>query len=80
MKLIIELKDETYKFFKEYTPILIARGNGKILSSEVYEAIKNGTPYDETEVWRKSNELLKKRLTYLGNPSGDAISRSAVRK
>lgn len=79
MKLIIELKDETYKFFKEYTPILIARGNGKILSSEVYEAIKNGKPYNEADVWRKSNELLKKRLTYLGNPSGDAISRSAVK-
>ena len=74
MKLIIELKDETYKFFKEYTPILIARGNGKILSSEVYEAIKNGKPYDEAEVWRKSNELLEKRLAYLGNPKDRWIS------
>lgn len=59
MKLIIELKDETYKFFKENVPILVARGNGKFLLSEMYEAIASGTPY---------------------NPSGDLISREALKK
>ena len=58
MKLIIELKDETYKFYKENALILIARGNGRILASEVYGAIKNGKPYDETDRWIPVSERL----------------------
>lgn len=62
MKLIIELKDETYKFLKEKIPVIIARSGGKILTSEVYEAIKNGTPYNpsgncisDTNKWDKTS-------------------------
>lgn len=46
MKLIIELKEETYNFFKEKAFILFARSNGKILTCELYEAIANGIPYN----------------------------------
>ena len=63
MKLIIELKDETYKFYKENALILIARGNGRILASEVYEAIKNGKPYDEADRWIPVSERLPEPLT-----------------
>ena len=61
MKLIIELKDETYKFYKENALILIARGNGRILASEVYEAIKNGKPYDEADRWIPVSERLPEK-------------------
>lgn len=59
MKLIIELKDETYKFFKENALLLVARGNGRILAGEVYEAIKNGAPYNDAEALAFKEEVIR---------------------
>ena len=64
MKLIIELKDETYKFYKENALILIARGNGRILAGEVYNAIKNGTPYNPSGDCISREQVLKELMTH----------------
>lgn len=70
IKLIVEVDEELYNAVK---------GSDYEFEKSL-TAIANGIPYDEAESWKKSNELLEKRLAYLGNSSGDCISREALRK
>ena len=72
IKVLVEIDEELYKNVVEHTKT-------GYIGSDVWIAVANGKPYDEAEVWRKSNELLEKRLAYLGNQTGDAISRSWVK-
>lgn len=64
MKRIIEIPDK----------VVEAIQNGEDYRYDIHTAIAQSKPYDEAEVWRKSNELLEKRLKYLGNPKDKWIS------
>ena len=68
MKRIIDIPDDVVKAIR----------NDEDYRYDIHTAIAQSIPYDEAEVWRKSNELLEKRLKYLGNPKGDLISRRAL--
>ena len=62
MKRIIDIPDDYFSLISEYgVQSYIAVAD---------KAIRDSEPYNEAEVWNKSNELLEKRLSYLGRPKG----------
>lgn len=79
MKRIIEIDKDLYESIAgKNTDQVEPRQVVRSFQATIADAIAQSKPYDEVEVWRKSNELLKKRLRYLGDPTGDLISRSAL--
>lgn len=61
IKLIIEIP----RSIKQRIDEEITEDAAKSVEWTIASAIRLGVPYDEAEVWRKSTELLEKRLTYL---------------
>lgn len=61
IKLIIEIPQSVKQRLDEE----ISEEDAKSVGWNIASAIRLGVPYDEAEVWRKSNELLEKRLKYL---------------
>ena len=54
MRVVIDIPEEYYEFFKDLRPAIIAgRGNGKTISYNVINAIRNGIPLDSVldDVW-----------------------------
>ncbi len=47
MRIVIEIPRTYYEVFKECNTIVNGRGNGKILESTIYDAVRNGIPLPE---------------------------------
>lgn len=77
IKRVIEIEEDILKRIDEAKSVPDMFGTDIVNG---LNAIKYSKPYDEAEVWRKSNELLEKRLKYLGNTQGDCISHEALKE
>lgn len=76
MKLVIDIPDDEYKFIKDLQSLVISgRGNCKTIQYNVINAIKNGMPFVDNDIFTRAeleSWLYQIAFNNCGNPLGDA--------